>query len=116
MNGILYIIGLGILGKGIFDFQSAFLGTTTFNDVISKDMFFEVTYYYFGFLYGAVCYYIVSSVPLKTFASTVGFICLCISAFAILDSEQETRGAMYDCVSLPPDSVDDCLEKLNITN
>ncbi|OOE41779.1 hypothetical protein BZG00_02085 [Salinivibrio kushneri] len=117
MNVVLFLIGLGILGKGVVDFQSALLGTTTFDDIISKDMYFEAGYYYFGFVYGAVCAFAVKSGKLKIFSSTVGLICLLISGYVIIDSYNETKGAAEKCGSHgQADLVTECLEKLTPEN
>ena len=109
MNRTLFILGMVIISKGIYDFQSAFFGTTTFNDVAEKNVEFEIWYYYFGFLYGVFCAYVGNSF-VKVFSISISIICLCISGYALYDTDEETHRALFECVALPsPDAVDKCL-------
>lgn len=111
MNKVLVIIGLAILVKGAFDFQEALLGTTTFEDVVSKNPYFEAGYYYFGFLFGLVSAYL-GSRPVKIFTSIVGGVCLLISTFTIIDTLSETKWQAEDCASLgSTDAITACLKQ-----
>ena len=111
MNKVLVIIGLAILVKGAFDFQAALFGTTTFEDVVSKNYYFEAWYYYFGFLFGLIGAYL-GSWPVKIFTSIVGGVCLLISAFTIIDTLSETKWQAEDCALLgSPDAITVCLKQ-----
>lgn len=111
MNKTFFIVGLAILSKGLFDFQDAFFGTTTFEDVISKDPHFEAGYYCCGFVFGSVSAYF-GSPNVKVFSSFVGGVCLIISAFIIIDTVSETKWQAEECAMLPTlDEVNDCLKE-----
>ncbi len=111
MNKVFFIVGLAILSKGLFDFQDAFFGTTTFENVMSKDQYFEAGYYYFGFVFGSMAAYF-GSPSVKAFSSFVGGACLIISAFIIIDTVSETKWQAEECAMLPTlDEVNDCFKE-----
>ena len=111
MNKVFIIVGLAILSKGLFDFQDAFFGTTTFEDVMSKDQYFEAGYYYFGFVFGLMAAYF-GSPSVKVFSLLVAVVCLLISAFVIIDTLSETKWQAEECPLLPtPDEINDCLKE-----
>ncbi|MEF2524359.1 hypothetical protein V4D10_18490 [Vibrio mimicus] len=110
MKSILYVVGVIMLGKAGYDFYGAIFGTTTFEEVINKNIQFEAAYYVFGIVFGVICKATKDDGLLKSFAGLVGLVCLLISGFVIFDSHSDTTGAAYDCVSNP--NMDACLEEL----
>lgn len=111
MNKLLVMVGLLILGKGIFDFWGALFGTTTFEEATSMNPYFEAGYYYFGFVFGVISAYL-GNTGVKIFSSIVCGVCLIISAHTIFDTLGETKWQAEECASLPTlDDIDRCFKE-----
>ncbi len=116
MSIILFCVGLFFLSVGLFDFYSAFFETATFNDVANQLTTFQIIWYILGVVYGAICSFAVKSIPLKIFSALVALICIFITAFVIYDTFNDSQTSAQECVSLPTQQTQKCIEALNIKN
>src|SRR5690606_1233756 len=116
MNKLLVMIGLLILGKGIFDFWGALFGTTTFEEATSMNTYFEAGYYYFGFVVGLSIAYLGNTV-VKIYTSIVCGSCLTITPYTILDNLGQTKWQAEECTSIPTlDDIDRCFKEHGLSN
>jgi hypothetical protein len=113
LNLALLLVGMFLLGKGYYDFNSALFGSTSFSLIINKDMNFEVGYYFFGMLYGAACQ-ISNNSWLKLFAGCIGFMCTVFGGYVIYDSYQDAYFSGAECAIYNDelDNINECLESL----
>jgi len=113
LNLALLIVGVFLLGKGFYGFNSALLGSTSFSSIINKNIDFEIGYYVFGVFYGIVCQ-ISNNSWLKLFSGVVGFLCAALGGYVIYDSYQDTYFSANRCAieNHEIDKINKCLQSL----